>query len=190
MAKVSKGHGAAAIHKGYAQAAQHSPERTMHGLYTTGAPDAPRKQPKAARTSKSGFMPKSSKEVKCQKPWSMQGCILTEVAREFAVLLHVKYSVTGTHHLRRLYTITRAAWGTTVSPWPKSLGFQESPTDRFLVHHFENELTMTLWGGHIMARGSQDNVIWVFNKLKRQLHCEDGGQVNANGNYTQQTGIP
>ena len=54
---------------------------------------------------------------------------------------------------------------------------------------------MPLWGGHIMARGSQDNVIWVFNKLKRQFHCEDGGhingdmlQVNANGNYTRQTG--
>ena len=41
MAKVSKG--AAAVHKSYAQAAQPSPERTMYGLYRTGASDAPRK---------------------------------------------------------------------------------------------------------------------------------------------------
>ena len=41
MVKVSKRD--AAIHKSYAQAAHHSPERTMHGLYITGAPDAPRK---------------------------------------------------------------------------------------------------------------------------------------------------
>ena len=122
MAKVSKG--AAAIHMSCAQAAQHSPERTMHDLYTTGAPDAPdapRKQPKAARKPKSGSMRKSIKEAKYLKPWNMQGCIRNEVASEFAVLLHVKYFVTGTHHLRRLYKTSRAAWGTTVSPWLKRL---------------------------------------------------------------------
>ena len=141
MAKVSKGD--AAIHKSYAQAAHHSPERTMHDLYTTGAPDAPRKQPHAARKPKSGSMPNSSKEVKYRKPWNMQGCIPNEVAREFAVLLRAKYVVTGTHHLRRLYKTPGAAWGVTVSLWLKSLGFQESPTDCFLLHHSENELRVS-----------------------------------------------
>ena len=53
----------------------------------------------------------------------------------------------------------------------------------------------TLRGGYSVARGSQDDVIWVFNRLKRQFHCEDGGyihgdkfQVKSDGNYTRQPG--
>ena len=195
MAKASNG--AAAIQKSHAQAAQHSQERTMHayGLGMIGVPDAPRNQSKAARKPKSRFTPKSSKGVRYLKPWNMQGCIRNEVAKDFAVLVHVKYSVTETYHLRRLYKTSRAALGTTVSPWLKSLGFKESPTDHFLVYHSENDLTMALWGGHIVARGSQDDVSWVFNRLKRHFHCEDGGhingdkfQVDTDGNHTRHPG--
>ena len=183
--------GPAEVHKSYAQAVQYSPERTKHGLGMEGVPDAPRKQSKAVRKSKAGSTPK----FKRVKPWNMHGCILNKVATDFAVLLHVKYFVAETYNLRRLYKTSQATWGSIVSPWVRSQGFQESPTDRFPVCHSENDVAMSLWGGHIMARGSQDDVIWIFNRLQRQFHCEDGGcihgdkfQVKSDGNYTRQSG--
>ena len=127
----------------------------------------------------------------------MHGCIRNEVAKDSAVLLHVKHVVTETYNLRRLYKTSRATRGTTVSPWLRSQGIQESPTDRFLVYHSENDVAMALWGGHIMARGSQEDVSWVFNRLTKQFHYEDGGynvihgdkfQVKSDGNYTRQPG--